>query len=66
MDLSGLRDAIACDGFIGERIPVDHHDLVERIRKDTRRAQAGYTCANHNRVPTSIMNLFSIVLWDGC
>jgi hypothetical protein len=66
MDLSGLRDAIACNALIKERVPINHHDLVERIRKDTRGAQAGYACANHNRVPTSIRNLFTIVLWNGC
>jgi hypothetical protein len=64
MDLSGLRDAVACNALVEERVPVDHHDLVERIREDTRGAQAGHTCADHNRVPPSIRNLLTIVLWS--
>jgi hypothetical protein len=47
-------------------IGINHHDLVEGICKDTRGEQAGYTCANHNRVPTSIRNLSTVVLWNGC
>jgi hypothetical protein len=66
MDLPGLGDTIAYNGFIREWVPIDHHNLVERVRKDTRGAQAGYARANHNRVPTSIGNLFGIVPWNGC
>jgi hypothetical protein len=32
MDLSGLRDAIACNGFVKKWIPIKHHDLAEDIR----------------------------------
>lgn len=66
MDLPGLRDAITYNGFIREWVTINHHNLVERVRKDTRGAQAGYASANYNRVPASIRNLFGIVPWNGC